>query len=137
MPAMLMAHEVDPRQELLDRVGTLKDFEVFHNQALCAVYVRPDVKTVGGLLLPDATREEDKHQGKVGLIVKLGPTAFQADPNNAWKWPEDMGLHDWVYYRASDGWAVTVIGSKGDKVLCRVLDDTDIRGRIPHPDTVW
>jgi len=43
-----------------------------------------------------------------------------------------MKVGDWVFYRASDGWSITI-----DNILCRVMDDTAIRGRIPHPDTVW
>ena len=41
-------------------------------------------------------------------------------------------LHDWVVFRPSDGWSVTV-----NKVICRILDDTNVRGRIQQPDQVW
>ena len=137
MPAMAMVHDIDPAKDLLDKLGDLQGFEVFHNQVLCAVYIRPE-KTRGGIILADSTRDEDGMQGKAGLIVKMGPTAFQgADPNQAWAWGEEMGLGDWVYYRASDGWAITLIGQTGDKVLCRILDDTNIRGRMTAPDEVW
>jgi co-chaperonin GroES (HSP10) len=129
MPAMVMAHETDPAQVLLDKLGVLDAFELFNNQVLCAVYQRPE-KTSTGIYLTDAVRDEDRSQGKVGLIVKMGSAAFD-DPTGRWGFA-DMELHDWVFYRASDGWAVTVNG-----VLCRILDDTNVRGRIQSPDDVW
>lgn len=136
MPAMAMVHDIDPADDLRNKLGNLDHIEIFHNQVLCAVYVRPD-KTKGGIILADTTREEDKMQGKAGLIVKLGPTAFRGADGDAWAWGEGLGEGDWVYYRASDGWAITLLGPHGDKVLCRILDDTNVRGRITAPDSVW
>ena len=40
--------------------------------------------------------------------------------------------NDWVVFRPSDGWSITVNG-----VLCRILEDINVRGRIQHPDQVW
>lgn len=133
MPAMVMLHEKDPRDELIDKIGDVSDFELFNNQVLCAVYIRPD-RTRSGILLADSTRDEDRNQGKVGLVLKIGPNAF-ADDSGKWTWPKDMAVGDWVYFRASDGWAITLNGHKDN--LCRILDDVDIRGRIQHPDQVW
>ena len=133
MPAMLMVHERDPREALKDKIGPVDDFELFNNQVLCAVYIRPE-KTRGGIMLPDSTRDEDKNQGKVGLVLKVGENAFK-DSSGKWTWPQDIGVGDWVYFRASDGWAITLNGQKDN--LCRILDDVDIRGRIQHPDQVW
>lgn len=131
MPAMVMLHETDPRDVLIDKVGDISDVEVFNNQVLCAVYERPE-KTTGGIIITDSARDEDKTQGKVGLIVKLGPNAFN-DPNHEWGFDGlDMKVGDWIYFRASDGWAITV-----NKKLCRILDDVNVRGRIQHPDQVW
>jgi co-chaperonin GroES (HSP10) len=127
---MLMQHEADPKQDLLDKVGDVSGFQVANNQVLCAVYLRPE-KTKSGLYLSDATRDEDKHQSKVGLIIGLGPDAF-IDPTNQWFNDMDYKLGDWIVYRPSDGWGITVNG-----VLCRMLDDTNLRGRVPFPDMVW
>ena len=129
MPAMVMVHERDPKQVILEKLGDISDFEIFHDAVLCVVYQRPE-KTVGGIYLTDQNRDEDKTQGKVGLVVKVGSRAFKDDSGN-WDFP-DIQIGDWVYYRASDGWAVTV-----NKSLCRVLTDTSVRGRIQHPDQVW
>ena len=58
MPAMLMDHDVDPRQKLMEEMGDLSKVEVFNNQILVAVYLRPE-KTKSGLYMPDAHRDED------------------------------------------------------------------------------
>ena len=132
MPATAMLHLNDPRQALFDKIGDISDIEVMHTQVLMAVYMAPE-KTAGGIIRPDSNKEEDRHQSKVGLILKVGPQAFRSD--GKWSWPEDMGVGDWVYLRRSDGWNVTVNGSRDN--LCMMADDVDVRGRIQQPDQVW
>ena len=130
MPAMVMSHEVDPKNVLLDKVGDIEDVEIFNNQVLVAVYMRSE-KTQSGIYLPDKVRDEDRHQSKVGLVIKMGADAF-IDPTQTWFNEMDIHLNDWIVFRPSDGWAITVNG-----VLCRMLDDTNVRGRVQHPDQVW
>ena len=130
MPAMTMSHDTDPKQEILAAIGSLDGFETFHNDLIVAVYLRPE-KTASGIYLPESYRDEDKYQGKVGLVVKMGPEAFN-DPSGAWFQGISVQEGDWVYFRPSDGFAMTV-----NKVLCRSLKDTNIRGKVPHPDFVW
>lgn len=130
MPFMIMSHEVDPKQKLLEDLGDISTFEIFNNQILVAVYIRP-IKTKSGLYLPDQSREEDKVQGKVGLVVKKGPAAF-VDETSEWFKDISVELHDWVVFRPSDGWSITV-----NNVLCRIIDDTAIRGKVDMPDRVW
>ena len=95
-----------------------------------AVYVRPQ-KTKSGIYLTSQTVDEDKIQGKVGLVVKIGPTAF-VDSSDQWIKGIDIDENDWLVFRPSDGWSITI-----NNVLCRILDDTNVRGRISHPDMVW
>lgn len=130
MSAMLMAHDGDPKQKLLEEIGDLSQVELFNNQILVAVYVRP-TKTKSGLYLTDKYAEEDKFQGKVGLLVGMGPAAFQ-DDSGQWFNNASFNLHDWLVYRPSDGWSITING-----VLCRMLSDTQVKMRIPTPDTAW
>jgi co-chaperonin GroES (HSP10) len=130
MPHMVMAHDVDPKEVILNELGDIEKFKVFHNEVIVAVYLRPE-KTKSGIFLTDQHRDEDRHQSKVGLVVKMGPEAFN-DPNGNWFRGMDVKLQDWVVYRPSDGWTITV-----NNVLCRVLKDTNIRGSIPHPDMIW
>ncbi len=130
MPYMRMEHEIDPAEAIWDQMGDITDIEIFHNQVLVAIYIRPE-KTKSGLYLSSQTREEDKYQGKVGLIVKKGADAF-IDASGKWFKGVNLDVADWVIFRPSDGWAITVHGQ-----LCRILDDTDIRGRVITPDCVW
>lgn len=130
MPFMTMQHDVDPKEKLLTELGDLSTIEVFNNQILVAVYIRPTV-TKSGIHLADRTVDEDRHQSKVGLLVKHGPTAFN-DPTGEWFAGETFNLHDWLVFRPSDGWNITVHG-----VLCRVLSDNQIKKRVQFPDEVW
>lgn len=130
MPYMRMEHSENPADTIRKEMGDISDIEIFHNQVLVAIYVRPE-KTKSGLYLSSQTRDEDKYQGKVGLIIKKGADAF-VDDSGKWFKGVNLDVGDWIYFRPSDGWQITVHGQ-----LCRILDDTDVRGRIPQPDTVW
>jgi co-chaperonin GroES (HSP10) len=130
MPFMRMSHDVDPAETIRNELGNIDNLQVFHNQVLIAVYIRP-TKTKGGIMLADSTRDEDKYQGKVGMIIKMGPEAF-VDPTNKWFTNVNVKVGDWVYFRVSDGWSLNVHG-----VQCRMIDDTDIRGRVEYPDEIW
>lgn len=129
MPHMMMAHEEDPRAKIRAELGDLSGVELFHNQVLLAVYIRPQ-KTKSGLYLTDAHTDEDRYQSKVGLLVKKGPLAFEQD--GSWFHGLEFQEDDWLVFRPSDGWSITVNG-----VLCRIFDDINIKGRVPHPDAVW
>jgi co-chaperonin GroES (HSP10) len=126
---MIMSHDDDPKNKILEDLGDISEIELFHNQVLLAVYLRPQ-KTKSGLYLTDKHVDEDRFQSKVGLLVKRGPLAFEQDGN--WFSGLNFANHDWLVFRPSDGWSITVNG-----VLCRIFDDINIRGRVPHPDAVW
>ncbi len=130
MSNIAMLHEKDPKQVLLEQVGDLSKIEVFNMQVLVAVYIRPE-KTKSGLYLSDKARDEDRYQSKVGLIIKKGPTAF-VDKDGEWFSGLEIKEGDWIVFRPSDGWNITVNGA-----LCRMLDDMSVRARIEHPDQVW
>lgn len=66
----------DPKQALFDAVGDVSGYDIFHNQVLVAIYVRPNI-TAGGIWRPDENVKEDEYQGKVGLVIKTGPAAFK------------------------------------------------------------
>jgi co-chaperonin GroES (HSP10) len=125
-----MDHVDDPKEAIKKAVGSLDGYEIFNNQILVAVYIRPE-KTKSGIYLPDRTRDDDKTQSKVGLVLKKGPQAF-VDDTNSWFAGVDVNVDDWIFFRPSDGWSVTI-----NDVLCRILEDTTVRGRIQHPDNIW
>lgn len=130
MPYMQMDHETDPALSLKKDLGDISDVEVFNNQILVAVYIRPQ-KTRSGIILTDKTTDEDRYQSKVGLVIKTGPQAF-LDKSGEWFKDVTINEDDWIVFRPSDGWSIVV-----NNVLCRMIDDVNIKGRISHPDQVW
>jgi hypothetical protein len=136
MPAMLMEHDVDPAKVLWDNLaGVLDDIDVFNNQVLLAIYDRPE-RTKSGIMLPKKYLSEEQWQGKACLLVKFGTAAFE-DPEERWFVGTTFHVGDWVVIRPSDGFPITVLGPKGQAVLCRMVNDTAIRARVKRPDMVW
>ena len=129
MSNIAMLHKRNPKEVLLEQAGDISKIEVFNMQVLVAVYIRPE-QTKSGLFLSDRARDEDRYQSKVGLIIRKGPTAF-VDKDGEWFSGLDIKEGDWIVFRPSDGWNITVNGT-----LCRMLDDMSVRARIENPDQV-
>lgn len=134
--ALPMVHDVDPRQVIADKLGIKKldkgipGIELYGNRVLIAVYERPE-KTKSGLILTSKTRNEDAYQGKAGLVLLKGPTAFVSDEH--YQFGEQMvNVGDWIAIFVSDGRSITINGQ-----LCRIVEDQHITMRIPEPDIVY
>ena len=121
---------MDPAQKIMKNLGDYSGVELFGNQVLVAVYIRPQ-KTKSGIYITDKMVDEDRFQGKVGLLVVAGPQAFTASSD---EWFENVEVNpgDWLVFRPSDGWSINVNG-----VLCRIMSDVQVKGRIDGPDRVW
>lgn len=131
MPPMKMVHEQDPATTIRNKIGkALEDVTIFGNYILLGVYERPE-KTKSGLYLSDQTRSEDKHQGKAGIVLKKGPTAFVSDHNCDFK-GQNVEVGEWVSIWVSDGRALYVNGQ-----LCRLVEDQHVRLKVPTPDLVY
>lgn len=126
-----MAHDVDPREKLFADIGDISDIALFNNQILIATYIRPE-KTKGGIIMTDRARDEDKFQSKIGLIVAKGPSAFQEEEGGNWFNGRRLDVGEWIVFRPSDGWSLTVNG-----VPCRILSDTQVKGTVQDVDKVW
>ena len=122
-------HETCPRQALLDAIGSLDGYEISGHQVLIAIYVRPN-STRSGLLRHDSEQREDEWQGKVGLILKMGPLAFT---DLAPAWPNDTppGVGDWVGFRQMEGVPRSINGH-----MCKLFEAKAIRERLPQPDFI-
>lgn len=120
----------DPKAALFEAVGDLTNFDIFHNQILVATYVRPE-KTSGGIIRPGMNVDEDEYQGKVGLVVKVGPSAF-LDTDDQDFLGQTLTVGDWVVYRTGDGWQLTIRDT-----ACRILTDRTIRMRIKNPGDIF
>ena len=130
MPHLSMVHDEDPKAVIARKIGDLSDKAIPYSNILIAIYQRPE-KTASGLHLPDNYRDEDKYQGKVGLVMKVGPMAFR-DTEGVSFGGFSVKEGDWVVIRASDGWALSV-----NKVECRMVSDAAIKMVIQNPDDVW
>lgn len=128
-----MAHDVDPKEKIFGDLGDISSIRLLNNQIMIAVYIRPE-KTKGGIIMTDRHRDEDRFQSKIGMIVRMGPTAFKEDEDDP-KWFGGMkfDVGDWIMFRPSDGWTVTVNG-----VSCKILSDTQVKALIGNDvDMVW
>lgn len=135
MPSSLMKmdHIIEPKQKIYDEIGDIDDIEVMFNYVLVATYERPN-KTASGIHLTDMTLKEDQYQGTVGLVVKKGPMAFENDQKVDFH-GENVQIGDWVVFRASDGWKISINGKVNKH--CRMLEDAHIKMKIKHPDRVY
>lgn len=130
-------HHEDPKKAILNRIGAIPAETVQFSRILVAVYVPPVVeKTAGGIHLPDSMTKEDLEeyfwQGKVGMIVAMGPQAYVDDDSIRFHGTKNE-VGDWVHFRPSDGDAIEV-----NEVFCRIFDtERFIKGKLPHPDYVW
>ena len=81
--------------------------------------------------MTDDDRQEFLWQGKVGLIVSMGPQAYEDDEGTKFHGTKNK-VGDWVWFHAANGQACEV-----NEVFCRVFTERDILGKIPHPDYIW
>jgi co-chaperonin GroES (HSP10) len=124
-----MQHDADARKLIIDtvagRVPTMLGAKV------CIVtYVRPE-KTAGGIIRPDTHKREDFYQGKVGLLIGLGPIAFQDDDKTKFGNVAPK-LHDWVMFSSSHGYQFSLNG-----LHARLMDDVMVQSIVQNPDWVY
>lgn len=128
-------HDVDPAEKIYKQIGMTKPgvlpgFRLHGNRVLVGVYIRPDT-LASGIKLADQTINEDVHQGKAGLVLVLGHSAFKSDSNFDFG-PDAAKIGEWVTFFHPDGRKTIINGQ-----LCRVLKDQDIAGVIPSPDAIY
>lgn len=117
------------RAEIMASIGDLSRVEIMHNQILVGIYMRSE--KVGNIFLPDQTRDEDRWQGKVGIVLKKGPQAFKSDGSTDFA-GQNVEEGDWLLYRISDGFAIDINGTH-----CRLLEDIHIKGRVTDPTVIY
>jgi len=122
----------DPKQAILDAVAEyLPKIQVHGDLVLVGTYIRPR-KTKGGIIRPDINVQEDIWQGKVGLVLKLGTTAYTDTQD--YKFPEqDRALPgSWCVFWVGDGKQCSV----GD-FPCRLVRDINIHMTIEDPNIIF
>jgi hypothetical protein len=117
----------DKKEAILKELGNkLDSIELTNNQVLVATFIRES--KVGSILMPDSWHQEDVYQGKVGLVVKMGPLACIND-GEFFASHSDIKEGDWVGYRAGDAWALNV-----NDVPCRIIVDKQIKLKLNGND---
>ena len=136
-----------------------REIEIWGRQVLIAVYIRPLVRPGSMIQATEKQQLEDQYQGKVGMVVALGPEAFKGDPG--WiagqfgKGVEPPKPGDWLYLSANDGMPLQVAGTGAVRVMgtlphrreeealypwagwnCRVVRDDLFIGRVKAPHMV-
>lgn len=120
----------------MSKAGDMADIDLFYGQVLVAKHIRTTVGTIG-LIASHQTQLEDRYQGKVGLVLKIGPLAFLSDNNRNFGGANPK-VGQWVMYRASDGHDANIIAVDGlDYVECRILEDAEIKGVLRYPGRIW
>jgi len=108
------------------KVGTLDGVDVLFNRILVATYVRSNM-TRGGIILTGNNLEEDVWQGKVGLVLKVGPDAFKDDDSFSF-YGQSADIGEWIVFKPGDGYQVGI----GDWP-CRMVRDTAVLMKVKNP----
>jgi co-chaperonin GroES (HSP10) len=127
----MAVHTNDPRDEIWEKIGPLVDkVEMLGARVLVATYKRAE-KTAGGIFLTHKTIDEDDYQGRVGLVLKMGPLAFKEDDTHVW--PGNVPkVGDWVLMNIGDARRMTL-----GEWPTRIIEDVHIAGILDRPDVVW
>lgn len=123
-------------QEIMAAVGDLSNVEIFGSQVLIAPYIRP-TKTKSGLHVPASAANEDTWQGKVGLILKIGPTAFDPDATKQYGGRAPV-VGEWIFHDVKQCFQMHVKGAGAKRGATRDHDGwparlvyaADIYGRL-------
>lgn len=123
------ASAAEAKKEILEAVGDISKVEIFGAQVLIAPYIRPE-KTRGGIITPGSAAREDEWQSKVGLVLKVGPTAFHADRLEQFNGrAPDVG--DWIFHDVKACFQLHIRGTGGkDGAAARLVYAADIFGRL-------
>lgn len=125
-----VSEAADPKKAIIEIVGDLSGVDIMYNMILVGTYIRPN-KTKGGIIRPDVNVQEDTYQGKVGLVLKLGPDCFVDDDYTKFNGQKaDVG--EWCVYKVGDAWSVTVNGYP-----CRLMKDSNIKMKVSNPEVIF
>lgn len=124
-----MKHDKDPKEVIREAIGDISGLSFSGFQVVVAMYLRPQ-QTAEGMMLSDQTRKEDEYQGKVGLVITMGPLAFNRE-EPAWHDEIVPVVDDWVAFRPMDGMNMQINGHP-----CKVFESAQIRTILQNPDSV-
>lgn len=133
---LALAQRTTSFQEAVEaKIGkAVKATKILGELVMVATYVPPE-KTKGGLILPGKTLDENRFQGKVGMVVKLGESAFKYtgpyDHEGSYSGTKPK-VGDYVIYRSSDGMEMFINGTS-----VRLIDSHLIKMVIDDPEAFY
>jgi co-chaperonin GroES (HSP10) len=126
-----MKREDNTKELIMEALGAAPmQIQMIKALVLVATYKRP-AETEGGIITDGRHEKEDEYQGRVGLVVAMGPLAFKDDDKIKWAKPVPK-LGDWVFYDADEGRGTSIMG-----VHCRVFEDVALDGILEDPNLVF
>lgn len=126
-----LADAADPTKEMLKKIGDLSNIQIAGARVLVWPYIRPR-KSPGGIILTDNAVKEDLYQGAVGYVLKMGPLAYQDDPDQNVRFGGFAAkVGQWVTFIPGEGKRIQIKG-----VDCRLFDDALIQTIVSDPDLV-
>lgn len=139
MSVVKMKHVIDPKVAIWNKLkGYEGAFKPLGATVLIAVYERGE-RTAGNIIIPETSqlRKEDKFQGNVGMVVKMGPLAFRDDADHEWG-DTKPAVGDWVVFDVNSAYILSFGQSvkKEENTTMRVAQDVYIRGIVDDPDLV-
>lgn len=123
----------EARSGLLDQVTPALErtqLRAVGHDIIVAVYDRAGKKTAGGIIIAD-TNEEDRHQGKIGLVLSVGPMCAKHPDWLDWFGGTPPKVGDWVGLNIRDGHSFLL-----GKSTCRSVEWKYLRMQLDVPDLV-
>jgi len=125
----------DPKAFMLERCSLfLPSIEFYHNFIVTATYYLPafDILPNGQKWhRAEKTHDEALWQGKVGLVIGKGPTAF-VDTEYIKFRGQNVEIGDWIQYDIHDPRQFTI-----NRQHCRLLKDVHVIARLKDPRLVY
>lgn len=127
----------DPKGFLLDRCSVwLPSMTLMHNLVLCATYYLPAFEFLPNgskFFRTDTSHNEALWQGKVGLVIGTGPTAFKDEPQlGLYFHNQKVEIGDWVQWDIHDARQCTF-----NRIHCRYIKDVSIIAKWDDPRLVY
>lgn len=140
-PPSLVGIEEDPLAKMVRELrghinGDLPDFKIWNNNILVFKFIRTHHSK--NIVAAAETQREDMWQGKVGMVIKMGPSAFVDDASLGIKfYGQKVQPGDWVMYRSSDGIDWDYLPPNVPvRIHFRILTDAHIQMTVPRPDVI-
>jgi hypothetical protein len=137
----------EQKAQIFKDLGDLSQYELLDDHVIVAIYAESNVLASGKradgtsytLIGTENRSTESRYQGKCGVLISKGPTAFKYHNNGAAYEGVIPEIGDWVVFYPSDGRELFLHGlhGKGENVTCRKFHWQSISMRVTDPRVVY